>query len=105
MFGWMKRQASELWADVRAFVEGRVPGEDEQVLPSAKCYRVPDALAKRVLQLAEDKARAKLQGQPADLAHYQLWRFIGDRCPETRTGRWQLTVDGKGHPWVWEVEP
>lgn len=103
MLGWMKRQASELWADVRAFVEGRVPGEEEPVVMVARRYRVPDALAKRVLQLAEEKARARMQGQPTELAHYQLWRFIGDRCPETRTGRWELTVDRGGHPWVGEV--
>ena len=96
MFGWMKRQAGELWADVRAFVEGRVPGEDDPVVRDGRVFEVPDGLVPRVMRLYEDAERARAAGN-GEYAGWKLWRLILDRCPETREGRWRLVfrTDGK----------
>ena len=96
MFGWMKRQASELWADVRAFVEGRVPGEDEPVVRDGRMFEVPEGLVPLVMRLYEDVERARAAGN-GECAGWKLRRLILDRCPETREGRWCLVfrTDGK----------
>lgn len=55
-----------------------------------RVYRVPDGLKTRVLELQD---KSKIPGMGCR-AHDALWALLEQRCPELRTGKWKLLLNG-----------
>ena len=76
------------------FTEGGAIEPEVQKTREPRQYEVPTGSAVRVVRMLD-------QVPVCHEAKYQLWRFLGDRCPETLSGNWKIDIRGCA---VWLVE-
>lgn len=63
------------------------PAEQKQ----GRVYEIPAGLLPRFFDLYEELLLDERTGRGA-VSSYRLWKFLQQRCPEIKSGKWKLVV-------------